>query len=525
MEKRFFLALVLSFAVLAVFSPKQKNTEHIVNKGNTDIQSSVIETNPLPQSVSDPLVLNENIALSNLKPLESTELKKIRLNGLELSFSTKGAYISKVVDMEKEIEIPFTNIGFVPMWKTIDFDMSEIPRGVVFSHLFEDGSEVRKTYRIKTKNILELQIDVINSKILSYEIFSGSFNAGNKKDQMNDRYKEGFVYDGAMMQRKAVHSLKKEMEYGGGFRFAGLRDRYFCVVLLSQTVVDKTFMEKLDLGKGVAGGESVYFKFEPSYASGVAGRSEDVFDYYIGPQNEAFLKGFAEGADKVVNFGTFDSISKGILFFLKLGHKLTGSWGFAIIFVTMFIYGCLFPLSYKSMVSMKRMQALQPKVEEMRAKHKDSPQKLNVEIMELYKKEKVNPFGGCLPMIVQIPVFFALYQLLMKYIELKGASFLWIKDLSEPDRLFIFAKDLPFIGNELNILPLLMAVMMFFQQKIVAPQAVQGSQSAEQQKIMGIMMPVIFGFLFYKMPAGLVLYWFVNSMLMFLFQWKISKKT
>jgi len=143
--------------------------------------------------------------------------------------------------------------------------------------------------------------------------------------------------------------------------------------------------------------------------------------------------------------------------------------------------------------------------------------------MELYKAEKVNPLGGCLPMILQIPVFFALYQLLMRFISLRGANFLWIKDLAEPDRLVTFHNSLPVLGNELNILPLLMAVSMFFQQKITASQTSASPEAAQQQKIMMFMMPVLFGALFYKLPAGLVLYWFVNSLLMIAFQWKISK--
>jgi len=184
----------------------------------------------------------------------------------------------------------------------------------------------------------------------------------------------------------------------------------------------------------------------------------------------------------------------------------------------------MFPLSVKSMLSMKKMQALQPKIEELRAKHKENPQKLNTEIMELYKREKVNPFGGCLPMLLQIPVFFALYQLLMRLISLKGASFLWIKDLSLPDRLYVLSSPIPVIGDELNLLPLLMAAGMFVQQKFTTPSLDKTSSAAEQQKIMGVLMPVIFGVLFYKMPSGLVLYWFVNNLLMLAFQWKISAK-
>jgi YidC/Oxa1 family membrane protein insertase len=126
-------------------------------------------------------------------------------------------------------------------------------------------------------------------------------------------------------------------------------------------------------------------------------------------------------------------------------------------------------------------------------------------------------------MLLQIPVFIALYQLLMRLIELKGAKFLWIQDLSQPDRFIIFKSQLPFIGNELNILPLLMAGTMFVQQKLTSSSSSVSKEAADQQKIMGIMMPIIFGVMFYKISSGLVLYWFVNSLLTLGFQWKISK--
>jgi YidC/Oxa1 family membrane protein insertase len=161
------------------------------------------------------------------------------------------------------------------------------------------------------------------------------------------------------------------------------------------------------------------------------------------------------------------------------------------------------------MVSMKKMQALQPKIEELKIKFKDNPQKLQMATMELYKEEKINPLGGCFPMLLQIPVFFSLYQLLLRLPELRGAGFLWIKDLSSPDRLIALRNALPVIGNEINLLPLLMAGVMFLQQKVSMASSNATGSTAEQQKMMAIMMPVVFGFLFYKMPSGLVLYWLV----------------
>jgi len=144
--------------------------------------------------------------------------------------------------------------------------------------------------------------------------------------------------------------------------------------------------------------------------------------------------------------------------------------------------------------------------------------------MGLYRREQVNPFGGCLPILMQIPVFFSLYQVLMRSIELKGQGFLLIKDLSEPDRLFRFGFELPIVGSDFNLLPILMAGLMVLQQKItMKASAATSPEMAQQQKIMGTVMPVVFGVLFYNIQSGLVLYWFTNSLLSVVFQWKVNK--
>jgi YidC/Oxa1 family membrane protein insertase len=163
---------------------------------------------------------------------------------------------------------------------------------------------------------------------------------------------------------------------------------------------------------------------------------------------------------------------------------------------------------------MQKMHELHPQMEKLKAQFKDNPQRLNKEIMELYRKYKINPLGGCLPLLLQMPIFVALYQALTKSIALRGASFLWISDLSMPDAVPIpFA--LPIFGNSINILPLAMVALMVVQQKIsskVMGGAVTEEQK-QQQKIMLIIMPIMFGFIFYNMPSGMVLYWVVSTIL------------
>jgi YidC/Oxa1 family membrane protein insertase len=160
------------------------------------------------------------------------------------------------------------------------------------------------------------------------------------------------------------------------------------------------------------------------------------------------------------------------------------------------------------------MQAIQPKVKALQEQYKSDPQQMNKAVMEMYRKNKVNPLGGCLPLLLQMPIFIALYQTLTQSIELRGAKFFWwIKDLSAPDSFYTLPFSIPLLGNHVNILPLLMIGSMIWQQKLT-PTA---SASKEQAKMM-LLMPVVFGFIFYNLPAGLVLYWFINNVLTILHQ-------
>lgn len=179
-----------------------------------------------------------------------------------------------------------------------------------------------------------------------------------------------------------------------------------------------------------------------------------------------------------------------------------------------------YPLSKAQTNSMKRMQEIQPKIKELQEKYKNDKDKLNQATMKLYQEEKVNPLAGCLPMIVQMPVFFALYQALNHTIALRGQPFFgWIKDLSQPDFLFSLGVNLPIIGGDFNVLPILMAIAMYFQTKLTP------STGGGQMAAMNTMLPLFMVFIFYNMPSGLVLYWLVNTLMQVYQSWKIHSQT
>lgn len=214
---------------------------------------------------------------------------------------------------------------------------------------------------------------------------------------------------------------------------------------------------------------------------------------YIGSKEHDVLRNINPNLDDVVEYGWFTFIAKPMFEFLNFLHGYMGNWGWAIVVMTLIVRIILFPLTYKSMISMNKLKDLAPKMKEIRERYKGDPQKMNLHMMELYKKHGANPMSGCLPILIQIPIFFAIYRVLLNAIELKAAPWaFWITDLSVMDPWFI--------------LPIFMGLTMFLQQ-LITPMAIQDPM---QEKIMKFL-PLIFTFFFLTFPAGLTLYWCVNN--------------
>ncbi len=242
------------------------------------------------------------------------------------------------------------------------------------------------------------------------------------------------------------------------------------------------------------------------------------YKIYYGPKKVKLLQELGYNLERSVNFGWFDIIARPTLWLLNFFYGFVKNYGIAIIMVTMMFKAVFWPITQKGMKSMKNMQKLQPKMVKLKEKYKDDPTRMNQEVMSLYKTYRVNPLGGCLPMVLQIPVFFALYKVLLQSIELRHAPFmLWISDLSAPDRLWI-GFDLPYLGG-IPVLTLMMGASMYFQQKLTPTTA-----DPAQAKILQFL-PIIFTFMFLNFASGLVLYWFVNNLLSILQQQLINRDT
>lgn len=237
-----------------------------------------------------------------------------------------------------------------------------------------------------------------------------------------------------------------------------------------------------------------------------AGQSSDVsMPLYVGPQDQDKLEKLAPGLDLTVDYGWLTIVAKPMFQFLHAIYEVVKNWGVAIIILTIIIKLIFFPLSAASYKSMARMRLLAPKLQKLKEQYGDDRQKLHQAMMELYKTEKINPLGGCLPIVVQIPVFIALYWVLLGSVEMRNSPFmLWIQDLSRPDPFYV--------------LPVLMGISMIIQTRLnpEPPDPVQA-------KVMKIM-PVAFSVFFFFFPAGLVLYWLVNNILSIAQQWYITRK-
>lgn len=225
----------------------------------------------------------------------------------------------------------------------------------------------------------------------------------------------------------------------------------------------------------------------------VSANGDTSFNGFIGPKAHDLLKNIDKELLDVIEYGWFTFLAKPLFSFLNLLHGFLGNWGWAIVAMTLVIRIILFPLTFKGMVSMNKLKDIAPKIKEIQNKYKGDPQKMQAHMMELYRKSGANPMGGCLPILLQIPIFFAIYRVLLNAIELKGAEWiLWINDLAIKDPYFI--------------LPILMGATMFLQQHLTPT----NFTDPMQEKIMKFL-PLIFTFFFITFPAGLTLYWFVNN--------------
>lgn len=313
--------------------------------------------------------------------------------------------------------------------------------------------------------------------------------------------------------QKTLGELKKspETNESHGIAWAGEVNKYFACVLKPATddmiySVNSTYTA----GRKTKGSGNITVSVYTGRFSLLPGGIErDEYYLFVGPKKEEILKEY--GLVSLLNFGVFTPLSKGLLYVLNAFYNIMPNYGVGILIMTVLVKALLFPLTRKSQMSMIKMQKLQPKLKELQEKYKNNKQKMSQEQMALFQKHGVSPMSGCLPIVLQLPIFYALFRTLQLSFEMRQAPFaFWIHDLSRPDMLYTLTSPLPFLGNHINALPIIMAAASIVQMRLMPSNPDPKAQ--QQQKLMKYM-PLMFAFILYNMPAGLLLYWTTSTVL------------
>jgi YidC/Oxa1 family membrane protein insertase len=435
-----------------------------------------------------------------------------------------------MIDTEKSIK-PFLQLDFDQGPNTgnkdvvyhvkeasLNLDQDSPPRDLVFSTTTPNGVTINQTFRIYSDRYpIDINVDLSNTSTNDIE---GNLKATLRNYPPKDK-KSYYSFIGLALllngelETIAVKKVEEDQIFSGRIGWVAYENDYFMSAIIPDEQRRASFQGR-HLDSGLL--EAIYIS--PLTVIPAQQGLSVPFTIFLGPRDLTYLKPLNKKLEIAINFGWTDIIAKPLLHALRFFHKYVKNYGVAIILLTILIKILFWPLTHKSYKSMKEMQKLQPLMAKIREKYKNNKEQMNKELMGLYKTYKVNPMGGCLPMLIQMPVFFALFRILGSSTELRHAPFfLWINDLSAPDRLFHFSFQIPFMSPPygIPILTLLMGASMFLQQKMTPT---PGDPS--QAKIM-MFLPIIFTFMFINFPSGLVLYWLTNNILSIGQQYRIKR--
>jgi len=531
MDKKTILALVLIFAVFYLSSKFmwKQPAQPQLQQSTTESSEQVVKP-PKPYVSQDEEEIEvdatsfggqSDIPLNEAIILENEDIKVILTN--------RGGNIKQVVlkNIKNETREDAVNLFIKEkcMFNTVFYTISDTinfrKRNLEYTYddftttffLKKDGKIIfKKRYSLDDNHTLN--INIIAKDMGTIDAYDIQLDAGIYYDQKGDKRFNTYIDVVSFIDNKIDKiSLKKAASGAsqyGNITWTALKSKYFMVATIPERTVklreiyvsadNNAIMEnaRIEVGRNSI---------------------DHSFQFYCGPVDYDRLHAFNIGLENAMNFGwkPLRPISKLILKLLKFIYSLIPNYGIAIILLSTIIKFVFYPLTHKSFTSAQKMQQVQPHLKELQAKYKGNPQKLQKETMKLYKEHGVSPLGGCLPLLIQFPFLFALYPVLQSTIELRHAGFIfWLKDLSIPDPYYI--------------LPILMGITMFFQQKLMSQKQTPDMDEKQlaqlkTQKLMMYGMPIFFVFIFKSLPAGLVLYWFTYNILSVMEQLSIRKKT
>ncbi len=510
MDKRTILALVLSFVVLfgwtyfiaPMFAPVQPvidNNTAVSKMPEAPVESLEVEnvdqvttTQEVKTSTPDDLTTEKS---KLMEVTFNTATGDIRSVALPKWSDTEGGFIT----FNKNGTSDYAKI-LTPVASNYSKKVTKLQNSKVVTFTAQSGSLIiSKSYQLSDDSyLIKSTIDVTNTGTNSLNI-PIKINIGPK---LGSGFEDTtYVFEGAVISNGGktyrVKTNDADSEVLDSAVWAGYTSKYFLFAAASNSLFKKA--EIFPENKSSVASINTDFIVNPG------SRHQASFDFYVGPKYYDQLKDLGLSLQKSMDYGWFYFIAIPMLYILNFLYGIFHNYGIAIIILTIIVKILTLPLTLKSMVSMKEMTKIQPKVLELKEKYKNDPAKLNQATMDLYKEHKVNPLSGCFPLLLQIPIFFALYKALLLSLELKGAPFFgWIVDLSAKDPYYIT--------------PIIMGVTMFIQQKMTPSTA-----DPMQQKIF-LAMPIIFTFLFINFQSGLVLYWLTNNVLAIIQQYIINRK-
>ena len=562
MDRNTIIAVILCVIVITVGMAYQQ----------TLLSNEFVETETTEVTENIPVPV---LASSSFSPLGSdgdSSTFNVSSGSLDITFNPKGGTIESIYDKNNDVNLILTEDGdnnaFMLYWgkdksSPIDdvFDYSvetkeiqgknENITQVAFSRSYREettGTEfvVEKKFAVPENDEYMIQMAVslytkdgspipINIDSQMYTVSVGS-QVGPEFQSLNGNYDYRRVY-----YRIADKNSRKTVNSGNftssdSMGWAGVVGKYFAFLLIPETQNVVTLTEAVQTtGETIPQKNTIYM----SRAASGESKTTDVYSFYCGPQLSSTLGIYDNAKDnvfglsnhqlkKALDVSWLSWLEKILKVLLEVFYFLIPNYGVAIILLTILTKALLIPLSKKGTESTAKMSALQPKLQELQTKYKDDPEALNNAMAKLYKEEGINPMGSCWPMLIQFPIFIGLYGLLNKDFSLRGAMFIpgWITDLSIPETIFTLPFNIPFLGAQIHLLPILYTASMIFSMKIT--QSATSGQAAGSKGMTWFMtygMSIMFFFILYNAPSGLLLYWTMSNFLAILQQLYTNKKT
>lgn len=536
MEKRALLAVVISLAILIVWqmvflkkgAPPPQKTEaasqpetSASSHSSQAPQSEAKKPSLLPsiQTETKTKVDEEEVVIETdlYRAIFSTHgaaLKSWKLKNYTTQVGKEGEWIELVTQKNPSLypfSLYFSDKNFEEL-KDLEYEIQEqTPTHISFRYrsASSGGVTIERRYQLDPQKYhFEHETKIwLRKNNFKGDVLVGTsegFLEAHKENILTSPYADvrSFIFHAQnKTSRKKISALKEESEIRSVTHWAGVENRYFLTALVNRSESIKPY---LIMSGAQPGAEMIALQY-PFYKESQKDFFEFKIEGYLGPKKVEFLKEAGNNLEEAIDFGIFSILCIPLLKVMNFFYLFVRNYGVAILLLTLLIRVLFHPLIKKSYVSMREMQRIQPQIAKVKEKFKDNPQQMNKEVMDLMKANKVNPLGGCLPLLIQMPIFFALYRVLYNAIELYHAPFFgWIRDLSSKDPYYV--------------MPILMMVAMFFQQKMTPSTATDPAQ----QKMMQFM-PVLFGFFMIALPSGLVIYILFSTVLQITSQYLVNR--